>query len=62
MAAAILGGIDRPTRGKVLIDGKDVTGVSVRKRSIAMVCQQFIIYPSLTVYNNGNFALNALYI
>ena len=48
----IMGGIDRPTRGKILIDGKDVTGVSVRKRSIAMVYQQFINYPSLTVYKN----------
>ncbi len=48
----IMAGIDRPTRGKILIDGKDVTGVSVRKRSIAMVYQQFINYPSLTVYKN----------
>jgi glycerol transport system ATP-binding protein len=29
-----------------------MTGVSVRKRSIAMVYQQFINYPSLTVYDN----------
>lgn len=48
----IMAGIDRPTRGKVLIDGRDVTGVSVRKRSVAMVYQQFINYPSLTVYKN----------
>lgn len=48
----IMAGIDRPTHGKILIDGKDVTGVSVRKRSIAMVYQQFINYPSLTVYKN----------
>ena len=48
----IMAGIDRPTRGKIVMDGKDVTGVSVRKRSIAMVYQQFINYPSLTVYNN----------
>ena len=48
----IMAGIDRPTRGKSLIDGKDVTGVSVRKRSVAMVYQQFINYPSLTVYKN----------
>jgi len=48
----IMAGIDRPTRGKILIDDKDVTGVSVRKRSIAMVYQQFINYPSLTVYKN----------
>jgi len=48
----IMAGIDRPTAGRVLIDGQDVTGVSVRKRSVAMVYQQFINYPSLTVYNN----------
>lgn len=48
----IMAGIDRPTAGRVLIDGRDVTGVSVRKRSVAMVYQQFINYPSLTVYKN----------
>ncbi len=48
----ILVGIDRPTRGRIFIDGKDVTGVPVRKRSVAMVYQQFINYPSLTVYKN----------
>lgn len=48
----IMAGLDRPTSGKILIDGRDVTGVSVRKRSVAMVYQQFINYPSLTVYNN----------
>lgn len=48
----IMAGLDRPTQGKVLIDGQDVTGVSVRKRSVAMVYQQFINYPSLTIYKN----------
>ncbi len=48
----IMAGLDRPTHGRILIDGEDVTGVSVRKRSIAMVYQQFINYPSLNVYNN----------
>ena len=48
----IMAGIDRPTHGKILIDGKDITGVWVRKRSVAMVYQQFINYPSLTVYKN----------
>jgi glycerol transport system ATP-binding protein len=48
----IMAGIDRPTRGKILIDGQDTTGVWVRKRSVAMVYQQFINYPSLTVYHN----------
>jgi glycerol transport system ATP-binding protein len=48
----LLAGLDKPTTGKVLVDGKDVTGFDVRKRSVAMVYQQFINYPSLTVYEN----------
>jgi glycerol transport system ATP-binding protein len=48
----LLAGLDKPTTGRVLVDDKDVTGFDVRKRSVAMVYQQFINYPSLTVYEN----------
>src|ERR1700743_1824265 len=48
----LLAGLDKPTTGRVLVDGKDVTGFDVRKRSVAMVYQQFINYPSLSVYEN----------
>jgi glycerol transport system ATP-binding protein len=48
----IMAGLDRPTRGQILVDGVDVTGVSVRKRGVAMVYQQFINYPSLSVFEN----------
>jgi glycerol transport system ATP-binding protein len=48
----IMAGLDRPTNGRVLANGRDVTGMAVRKRSVAMVYQQFVNYPSLTVYNN----------
>ena len=48
----IMAGLDKPSRGKVLVDGKDVTEVSVRERDISMVYQQFINYPSLTVARN----------
>jgi glycerol transport system ATP-binding protein len=48
----LLAGLDKPTTGRLLVDGKDVTGIDVRKRSVAMVYQQFINYPSLTVYEN----------
>ena len=48
----IMAGLDRPTTGQVIADGKDVNGVSVRKRSVAMVYQQFINYPSQTIYEN----------
>ena len=48
----IMAGLDKPTEGRILVDGLDMTGVMVRKRSVAMVYQQFINYPSLTVYKN----------
>jgi glycerol transport system ATP-binding protein len=48
----LMAGLDAPTEGKIFFDGKDVTGVPVRRRSVAMVYQQFINYPNLTVYEN----------
>src|SRR5205823_6738270 len=48
----LLAGLDKPATGRVLVEGKDVTGLDVRQRSVAMVYQQFINYPSLTVYEN----------
>jgi len=46
----VMAGIDKPDKGKIYYDGKDVTNLSVLKRNIAMVYQQFINYPSMTVY------------
>lgn len=48
----IMAGLDVPTSGKILWDGKDVTGMRVQDRKIAMVYQQFINYPSMSVYDN----------
>ncbi len=48
----IMAGLDRPTVGKIIVDGRDMTGVSARKRNVAMVYQQFINYPSMTIYDN----------
>ncbi len=48
----IMAGLDAPTQGRVCVDGVDVTGVPVRERNVAMVYQQFINYPSLTVADN----------
>ena len=48
----LMAGLDRPTSGRLLLDGKDITGVAVRRRSVAMVYQQFVNYPSLSVYEN----------
>ena len=48
----LMAGLDQPTRGRVQVDGLDVTGVPVRERNVAMVYQQFINYPSMTVFDN----------
>ncbi|MFN8488082.1 MAG: ABC transporter ATP-binding protein [Caldilineaceae bacterium] len=48
----LLAGLDRPTIGRLLEDGKDITSVPVQKRNVAFVYQQFINYPSLTVFEN----------
>ena len=48
----IMAGLDRPSAGRVLWNGQDVTHLPVRERDVAMVYQQFVNYPSLTVYEN----------
>ncbi|MFC4114987.1 ABC transporter ATP-binding protein [Nonomuraea zeae] len=48
----VAAGLLPPDSGRVVVDGKDVTAIPVRKRSVAFVYQQFINYPSLSVYEN----------
>ena len=48
----LMAGLDPLSGGRILWDGRDVTGVRVQDRKIAMVYQQFINYPSMTVYEN----------
>jgi glycerol transport system ATP-binding protein len=48
----LMAGLDKPSKGRILMNGQELTGLSVRKRDVAMVYQQFINYPSMTVYKN----------
>lgn len=48
----IMAGLDKPNSGELLFDGVSVLGTAVQKRNVAMVYQQFINYPSLTVFEN----------
>ncbi|MGC1494495.1 MAG: ABC transporter ATP-binding protein [Sulfitobacter sp.] len=48
----LMAGLDVPNKGKVIWNGKDVTGMRVQDRGVAMVYQQFINYPSMSVYDN----------
>ncbi len=48
----LMAGLDRPDQGRVLMNGEDVTGRPVRRRNVSMVYQQFINYPTLSVFEN----------
>ncbi|PAU56939.1 ABC transporter ATP-binding protein [Pseudomonas indica] len=48
----LMAGLDKPTSGRILMNGADVTGVPVRHRNVSMVYQQFINYPTMTVFEN----------
>lgn len=48
----LMAGLDVPTTGRILWHGQDVTGLRVQDRQVAMVYQQFINYPAMSVYDN----------
>jgi len=48
----LMAGLDVPNSGQILWQGEDVTGQRVQDRKVAMVYQQFINYPSMSVYDN----------
>ncbi|WP_323750911.1 ABC transporter ATP-binding protein [Marinobacter sp.] len=48
----LMAGLDKPTQGRLIYNGDDVTGQSVQRRNISMIYQQFINYPNLSVYEN----------
>ena len=48
----LMAGLVRPSAGEVWFGGRDATGVPVQRRRVAMVYQQFINYPNLSVHDN----------
>lgn len=48
----LMAGLDRPSAGRILVSGTDVTGAAVQERDVAMVYQEFINYPGKSVYEN----------
>ncbi len=53
----IIAGLESQTSGQVLIDGKEVDHLPPAERDIAMVFQQYALYPHLSVRENLAFAL-----
>ena len=55
----LLAGLTRPSEGEIYVDGAPVSHLSPDKRDLAMVFQNFALYPHMTVYENLAFPLKA---
>jgi multiple sugar transport system ATP-binding protein len=53
----IIAGLEGVTSGSILIDGRDVTHLPPKERDVAMVFQNYALYPHLTVEANMGFSL-----
>ena len=53
----MVAGLEDISRGKLLIDGKDVTNAPAKDRDIAMVFQNYALYGHMTIYENMAFSL-----
>ena len=56
-ALRLIAGLEKPTAGTIRIGAETVNGVSPRDRDIAMVFQNYALYPHMTVYRNLAFGL-----
>lgn len=56
-ALRLLAGLEEPTEGDIRIDGRSMRGVAPRDRDVAMVFQDYALYPHMTVQENMAFGL-----
>ena len=53
----MLAGFEKPTTGRVILDGEDIAGVPPYRRPVNMVFQSYALFPHLTVAGNVAFGL-----
>ena len=53
----LIAGLEPATGGTILFDGKPIDGMSPAERDVAMIFQNYALYPHLTVYENIAFPL-----
>src|SRR5215468_9961116 len=53
----IIAGLEEPTGGQLLLEGRDITRVAPADRNISMVFQSYALYPNMTVAKNIEFPL-----
>src|ERR1700752_1741179 len=52
-----ISGLETPTVGKITLDGREITYVHPSKRNVAMVFQNYALFPHLSVFENIAFGL-----
>jgi multiple sugar transport system ATP-binding protein len=55
----VIAGLEQPTAGEILLNGKAITALPPRARNIAMVFQSYALYPHMSVADNIAFPLKA---
>jgi sn-glycerol 3-phosphate transport system ATP-binding protein len=53
----LVAGLEQPSRGAVVLDGRDITGRDPAERDIAMVFQNYALYPHMSVFDNMAYGL-----
>ena len=53
----MIAGLETPTRGRILLDNVDITARAPKDRNMAMVFQDYALYPHMSVYENMAFSL-----
>jgi putative spermidine/putrescine transport system ATP-binding protein len=54
----MIAGLEEPSSGKILVNGRDVTGLPARHRNMGMVFQSYALFPHLSVFENVAFGLD----
>ena len=53
----MVAGFETPTAGRILVEGKDITGLNPNQRKIGMVFQAYALFPNMNVADNIGFGL-----
>lgn len=53
----MIAGLEKPTSGKILMDGMEINDIPVRDRDMAMIFQNYALYENMSVFDNMAFPL-----
>jgi sn-glycerol 3-phosphate transport system ATP-binding protein len=53
----LVAGLDTPSAGRIVLDGRDVTALDPSRRDVAMVFQNYALYPHMSVFDNMAYGL-----